>query len=91
MYRFMNRQNGGGELEAIVRYQKIDFPAEGPEQATPEQRKAFDQIIADAAKQEARMGQIVLATWASTGGIVVRGSRKTRPRMQMPAVPASCA
>ena len=26
MFRFMNRENGRGELEPIVRFQKIDFP-----------------------------------------------------------------
>lgn len=40
MYRFMNRENGRGELEPIVRYQRIDFPLGGPAKATAEQKNA---------------------------------------------------
>ena len=70
MYRYMNRQNGKGELEPIIRYQQIDFPAEGPERATPQQREALAAAVADAAKQEARYGQVILATWSAAGAIV---------------------
>ena len=70
MYRYMNRENGKGELEPIVRYQQIDFPAEGPKAATPQQHEALAAAVADAANQEARYGQVVLATWSAAGGIV---------------------
>jgi hypothetical protein len=70
MYRFMNRQNGHGELDLIVRHQQLDFPSTGPETATPEQREALAKAVADAASREARYGQVVLADWSSTGAIV---------------------
>ena len=70
MYRFMNRKNGGGELESIVRFQKIDFPNAGPGKATKAQQEGLVKALADAAHKEARLGQIVLATWAATGAIV---------------------
>src|ERR1044071_4332786 len=70
MYRFMNRENGRGELEPIIRYQKIDFPIGGPSQATAEQKDSLARAVADAASKEARYGQVVLATWTTTGAIV---------------------
>ena len=70
MYRFMNRQNGHGELDLIVRHQQLDFPSTGPETATPEQREALAKAVADAAGKEARYGQVVLADWSGTGAIV---------------------
>lgn len=78
MYRFMNRQNGQGELEKIIRFQKIDFPTEGPGTASEEQKQSLAQIVADAARQEARFGQIVLADWSATGGIVALEDLKKR-------------
>jgi hypothetical protein len=66
----MNRKNGQGELVPIVRYQRIDFPVEGPAMATLQQREALAVALADAAKQDARYGQVVLATWSAAGGIV---------------------
>ena len=70
MYRFMNRGTGTAELDPIVRYQALDFPEAGPESATAEQKAALAKAVADAAAQEARYGQVVLATRATTGGIV---------------------
>ena len=70
MYRFMNRENGRGELDLIVRYQKVDFPIQGPSQATAEQKESLLRAVADAASKEARYGQVVLATWSTTGAIV---------------------
>lgn len=70
MYRFMNRQNARGELEPIVRFRELDFPETGPTEATEQQRQALNEALAEAAGQEARYGQIVLATCASARGIV---------------------
>jgi hypothetical protein len=70
LYRFMSRTSGGGELEPIVRYQNIDFPDTGPLTATAQQKAALAKAVADAAAKEARHGQLVLATRATTGGIV---------------------
>jgi hypothetical protein len=70
MYRFMNRQNANGELDPIIRYQQIDYPAEGPAKATPEQQEVLAKAVADAARQEARYGQVVLTNWSAAGGIV---------------------
>lgn len=70
MYRFMSRSSGTAELEAIVRYQAIDFPNTGPATATAAQIEALAKAVEDAVAQEARFGQIVLATRATTGGIV---------------------
>jgi len=41
MYRFMTRSSATAELEAIVRYQAIDFPDTGPETATVAQKSAL--------------------------------------------------
>lgn len=70
MYRYMNRQKAGGELEPIVRFSKLDFPETGPADATDAQRRELAEAVADAATKEARLGQIVLATWSSNRGIV---------------------
>lgn len=70
MYRFMVRHNGQGELENILRFQKIDFPATGPATATAQQKAELAEAVADAARQEARFGQIVLSAWSASGGIV---------------------
>src|SRR5436190_20095877 len=78
MYRFMNRENGRGELDLIVRHQKIDFPIDGPATATPEQVEALSKAVTDAAGQEARLGQVVLATWSTTGAIVAVENLKKR-------------
>jgi hypothetical protein len=78
MYRFMSRKSGGGELEPIVRYQKIDFPDSGPKTATAQQKTALAKAVADAVAQEARYGQVVLATRATTGGIVAVESLSKR-------------
>jgi hypothetical protein len=78
IYRFMNRQNGHGELEKIVRFQKIDFPADAPATATAEQKEELAKAVADAARQEARFGQVVLADWSATGGIVAVEDLKKR-------------
>ena len=78
MYRFMNRQSGQGELEKIIRFQKIDFPAEARETATPAQKEELAKAVAEAAQQEARFGQIVLSDWSATGGIVAIENLKKR-------------
>jgi len=70
MYRFMGRKSGSGELELVVRYQQIDFPPTGPQTATVAQNANLAKAVADAVAQEARYGQVVLATRATTGGIV---------------------
>lgn len=70
MYRFMVRHNGQGELEKIIRFQKIDFPATGPATASAEQKAELAEAVAEAGRQEARFGQIVLADWSASGGIV---------------------
>jgi hypothetical protein len=66
----MSRSSGTAELEAIVRYQAIDFPSTGPATATAAQKAALAKAVEDVVAKEARFGQIVLATRATTGGIV---------------------
>jgi hypothetical protein len=80
LYRFMIRQNGKAELEPILRYQQIEFPVEGPAKATAEQRETLAKAVADAAKQEARYGQILVATWSAAGGIVAVENMEKRGR-----------
>ena len=80
LYRFMIRQNGKGELDPILRYQQVDFPAEGPAKATAAQRETLAKAIADAAEQEARYGQIVVATWSAAGGVVAMENIAKRGR-----------
>ena len=70
MYRFMIREDAVGELEPIIRFKQIDFPDGGPAVASTEQVAALAKAVTDAAKQEARYGQIVLATSSATGAIV---------------------
>jgi len=70
LYRFMSRTSGSGELEPIVRHQAIDFPESGPRAATMEQKTTLAKALEDAVAQEARYGQVVLITRATTGGIV---------------------
>lgn len=80
MYRFMTRSSATAELEAIVRYQAIDFPDTGPETATAAQKSALAKAVENAVAQEARFGQIVLATRATTGGIVAVENLNKRGR-----------
>ena len=70
MFRFMNREVSQGELEPIVRFRAIDFPETGPASATDKQREALTKAVTEAVAEEARLGQIILATAASTRGIV---------------------
>jgi nucleotide-binding universal stress UspA family protein len=70
MYRFMNRDKLIGEMELVVRFRDLDFPDAGPAQATEAQREALTAAVCEAAAQEARYGQIVLARHSGSGAIV---------------------
>ena len=59
-----------GEFDAVVRFQQLDFPSTGPATASAEQGQVLADAVADAARQEARYGQIVLTDWSGSGAIV---------------------
>ena len=82
MYRFISRSSGSADLEPIVRYQAIDFPSTGPESATAAQIAALAKALEDVVAKEARFGQIVLATRATTGGIVAVENLNNRGKLE---------